>query len=486
MASAQKRASKEEEDKINDLTNRIISVITNIPIHDPIRGQVKGLTRKQMSELGKLTLEDFELMRENHKIKNMMAKLLEMDVTKLTKVVTVAKGYKKQLDSSASRKAKSLSLKDVVPTFLTAIPGRPASARPAISARPASARPAISARPASARPAISAMLRTPIYMLPRDIMLKIKEDLKSLIEYKLYEGIPLTKLNNHALSKNYYVIDYLKKNPALIDYKGLSENRNPKAIKLLREEIARAKKEGRPDRIVWRELSKNQYAMDLLNENDTKIDWETFCGNPHPDTISILKRKINEDPYNKERYLYWSSLSSNTSDQAIEYLKEEENYGKIDWRVLSDNTNLKAIELLKVKAETPEGRNDLYWFGICRNKNAMDIIEEANRKYSSEITWSTLVNNTNPRAIVIIKDMLKEDSTKIKWFELSPNPSAIEILLENKENIVWSTFSGNTSINHPKAMKLLIEIIKSEEEGNEKNKIAWHVLSANPSIFRLC
>lgn len=82
--------------------------------------------------------------------------------------------------------------------------------------------------------------------------------------------------------------------------------------------------------------------------------------------------------------------------------------------------------------------------------------------------------------------MLKEDSTKIKWFELSPNPSAIEILLENKENIVWSTFSGNTSINHPKAMKLLIEKIKSEEEGNEKNKIAWHVLSANPSIFRLC
>lgn len=488
--SLAKRASKQEEYAKKQIADRFVNILTNTPKREPIRGQVEGLTKKQKSELGKFTLEDFELMREKPRVKNMMARVLEMDVKKLTNVVTVAKGYKRQVDSSSSatnkekRLAKSLSFKDVVPTFLTA---RPATARPA-SERPA--KPVKSTRPAKlTRPARP---KTLIDMLSRDLMLKIKEDLKSSLEYKLQDWIPADKLDTYALSKNYNAIHYLKKKRFLINYQGLSANTNPEAIELLRAQIALD-----PNRIDWEELSKNPIAMELLKEQILKektpgvtkrIIWVAFCCNPHPETIDELKEKIIEDAYHIDRYIHWSSLSSNISDEAIDFLKE--NRGNIDWKILSGNTNLKAIELLKEKIRA-NLRYDLDWFAICRNENAMDIIIEAlygKQARPWDIMWATLARNTNPKAIKIIEWGLIYETDKIMWYELSRNPSAIAILLANKEKIMWSTFSGNTNITKPDAIDLLKDKIEEDKVRGKVpggNNLSWPNLSANPSIFVL-
>jgi hypothetical protein len=397
------KQERQEENERKQLTDRIIRVLTNTPIPVSKRGIVEGLTKGQKSKLGKLTLEDFELIRENPRVKNIMANILEIDVTRLQEIVTVAKGHKKQIESSSKNKrlAKSLSLrslKDVVPTFLKEIP---ATARPA------------TARPATARPATASPARTPLIdMINPDIMGIIMGHVKPSLEYKLRDWIPKEKLDLYALSKNYNAIDYLKKNQDKIDYGGLSANTNPKALDLLRQQIAI-----NPDSIDWDALSKNPIAMPLLLENKKRIVWKAFCSNPHPYTITLLKNTMMEDYDNRHIYLYWKSLSSNTSNEAIAFLFLPENIHNIDWKVLSDNTNPEAIKLLTEKAkDANEGRDKLDWFAICRNENAIDIILDALKNYAWYITWSTLVNNTNPKVINIIMNILKlsDDDKNVK------------------------------------------------------------------------
>jgi hypothetical protein len=429
--SRQERQEKQEREQ---LTDRIIRVLTNTPIEVSKRGIVEGLTQGQKSKLGKLTLEDFELIRKNPSVKNIMANFLEIDVTRLQEIVKESSS--KNMSPATARPARAPSLIDMI-------------------------------------------------MLNKDIRLKIKGHVIPLLEYELRDWIPKEKLDKYTLSKNYNAIDYLKKNQDKIDYGGLSANTNPKALDLLRQQIAI-----NPDSIDWDALSKNPIAMPLLLENKKRIVWKAFCSNPHPYTITLLKNEMIEDHDNRHIYLDWKSLSSNTSNEAIAFLFLPENIHNIDWKVLSDNTNPEAIKLLAEKAK--EGKDELNWFAICRNENAIDIILDAFKNYAWYIKWSTLVNNTNPEVINIIKNTLElndDDKTKqqIRWFELSPNPSAINILLKNQDKIIWTTFCGNTMIKHPKALKLLEEKIEEENKQRRKegNKITWSVLSANPSIFVL-
>jgi hypothetical protein len=174
-------------------------------------------------------------------------------------------------------------------------------------------------------------------------------------------------------------------------------------------------------------------------------------------------------------------LSSNTSDEAIAYLKE--NFGNIDWKFLSGNTNLEAIKLLKERVIT--NRNDLDWDKICKNENAIDIIYETLKHKPYYINWSSLACNTSNEAIKIIEWKMKDYPEKISWGQLSRNPSAIKILLANIDKIVWSSFSSNTNIINPVAIKLLIKKIEEDKIKGRRNNLDWSELSANPSIFVL-
>ena len=73
-------------------------------------------------------------------------------------------------------------------------------------------------------------------------------------------------------------------------------------------------------------LSSNPNAIELLKENQDKINWRELSLNPN--AIELLKE--NQDKIN------WSELSSNPN--AIELLKE--NQDKINWYFLSINPNI--------------------------------------------------------------------------------------------------------------------------------------------------
>jgi hypothetical protein len=451
------RIRKREDFEKKQITNRILNILTNTP---------KELTPEQKRKLSKLYLEDYQLMCESMDFRKITARLLEVPIGKLTAICKSANGVIKQIDSSMAtlkdkRQAKTSPIQDVNPEFFRAKKTRSSGKRITIQD----------------------------VLDIQDLKLKIGDDIKAKIGYKLYDWVIEDKLDPISLSKNYYAIDYLKRAPHLINYRSLSANTNEKAIELLRKRI-----EEDPNSIDWDKLSKNQSAMQLIEEQLLKdkslsiqrIRWDAFLCNPNPKTITILRNRIEEDP---DYYpsIPWSSLSSNTSDEAIQFLKE--NYDNIDWKILSDNTNTKAIKLL----DEMEIRNSehLDWNSIFGNKSAENII--VNRVFKNprrhyEIRWATLARNTNERVIKILKWKLGWDPDNISWFELSANPSAIQILLDNPDKIVWSKFSHNTKINDPRAIKLLKKKIE-EEKGVVKvsggNYLDWSILSANPSIFEL-
>jgi hypothetical protein len=447
-----KQQSLRDTRQRKEVADRSFNVLTNTPILNlnPKGVFVEGLTTKQKTELAKLSFEDFQLMCENAAIRRMMARLLETNDEILKDVCKSANGVKKQIDTSLlhqkeKRRANTLPIKNVVPKFLMAISAKPSKAR------------------------------TIIDILPRDIILNVKKEFKKLLKYELREWVPADKLNS-SLSKNYNAIDYLKKNENLIDYKILSANTNPDAIELLRIQI-----EKDTNSIDWEELSKNPNAIELLLDNEKKINWVAFCCNPSPRMIAILKKKIDENPFNIELYRNWSSLSSNTSNEAIAYLKE--NFNNIHWGNLSGNTNLDAIELLRNQIE--KDPNSIDWDKICSNEKAMDIIVDTLRKEPYLIRWASFSCNTSNEAINIIKNLLIFDPDYVSWTELSRNSSAIKILLANKEKIVWSKFSSNTNIINPDAIELLKKKIEEDEIKRSRNKLDWSELSANPSIFVL-
>ena len=121
----------------------------------------------------------------------------------------------------------------------------------------------------------------------KNIILKIKEKLtgaplKNFVKYELLDWIPINKINWSYLSKNPNAIELLKENEDKIDWYYLSLSRNPNAIELLKEN---------KDKIDWHNLSINLNAIELLKENQDKIDWVGLSSNPN-----IFKIKYN---YNK-------------------------------------------------------------------------------------------------------------------------------------------------------------------------------------------
>jgi hypothetical protein len=223
--------------------------------------------------------------------------------------------------------------------------------------------------------------------------------------------------------------------------------------------------------LYWTALSTNPSAIDLLKENQHKINWGYLSTNPN--AIDLLKE--NQDKIN------WDLLHSNPN--AIEILKYNED--KIDWRILSSNIN--AIHLIKKRItyeynltfeEYIKLKNKVNWSAICRYPyiNIIHILKKRIKyeknlsknnynklEYNEIINWRNI--SANPNAI----ELLKENQDKIHWDILSSNPNAIEILKNNQRYINWLRLSKN-----PNAIELL---------KNNKDKIYWGELSENPNAI---
>ena len=123
-------------------------------------------------------------------------------------------------------------------------------------------------------------------------------------KFKLLEWIPLEKLNWNNLSLN------------------------PNAIELLKEH---------PENIRWDYLAGCTNDIDFLIENCKNHNiWYWLSENPNDKAIELLIQ-------NQEK-IDWYYLSGNPNDKAIELLLK--NPGKINWNMLLENPNDKAIELL--------------------------------------------------------------------------------------------------------------------------------------------
>ena len=239
------------------------------------------------------------------------------------------------------------------------------------------------------------------------------------------------------------VIKYLQEQDK-IHYYMLSNKTSPIAIQLLEEQIMTG-----PNILNWKFLSANEKAIELLNKNPGRINWEGLSSNPNPEAIKLLKEEYYKNP--ESNRINFEELSLNTNPEIIELLKK--NHVKIDWRNFLNNPNPKGIKYIKELLEINPNDENIYW----------DILSK----------------NTAPEAIELLKDRIEFENNlseeeydkikykyKIDWKEISKNPKAIELI---KERIIYEK-------NLPKyRLKKLNSLVK----------IDWDALSTNPSIFTI-
>lgn len=274
-----------------------------------------------------------------------------------------------------------------------------------------------------------------------------------------------------AKNPNPKLINYLKRNPAMIDWKVLSAN--PNAI----------------DLFIY------DYGISELHPSHY-IDWSQMCLNPHPEALRLIKERhaINMEKYNGGKrldpacILHWQNLSKNTNPDAIAFLKEnpqnvcfyrqeqEREYDPHeddpDYDPYEEKENLYGHQPYQpeddmFQEDSPE---EYFLFEMCENPAAIDFVKETN-----QITLAHLTKNTSDQALEIIKEDIKhiDDPYSLCWLSENTNSLAIELLEENPDKIVWPSLCKNTN---PKAFALL-----------EKNpeKIDWSYLSANPNAIEL-
>ena len=239
--------------------------------------------------------------------------------------------------------------------------------------------------------------------------------------YKLLNWIDINKLNFRFLSENPYAINLIEKNLNKIQLKWLCKNINANCFfEEIIDSYSTNYDSDKPDKYYmfdhdyYMQLSRNQSAIYSLEKKKHKIFWCKLSSNPN--AIHLLEQ--NKDKIN------WCELSANPN--AIHLL--EKNHNEIDWGILSINPN--AIHLLE------QNQDEIYWYNLSSNPNAIHLLE----KNQDKISWYAL--SSNPNAIHILE--LNQD--KINWDELSKNPNAIKLLEQNQEKINWDNLSSNINI----------------------------------------
>jgi hypothetical protein len=145
---------------------------------------------------------------------------------------------------------------------------------------------------------------------------KCEINIVKIKKFKLLQWIDPTKLlNMEWLSINPNAIDYLEANPEKIDWDWLSGT--PNAIHILEQNIYK---------INWCQISGNPSAIHILETNIEKINWSALSANP--EAIHILEKNLDR--------IHWERLSSNPN--AIHIL--EANQDKIYWNDILLNPSI--------------------------------------------------------------------------------------------------------------------------------------------------
>jgi hypothetical protein len=210
--------------------------------------------------------------------------------------------------------------------------------------------------------------------------------------------LPILKTNNYInwfdLSENSCAVELLKKNIDKICWKRIIFNNNPNVRTLIEQnldKIVHIKKfysisihvniledklddDKYYDIIDWNRLSSNRHNINLLKNNQHKINWNNFSYNTNKGAIEIIEQNLEK--------INWSNLSSNKN--AVHLL--ENNIDKINWRELELNEN--AVHLIEERFKNSDyipGSN------FSRNPNAFAFL----KKYPQYINWNSLKHNQN-------------------------------------------------------------------------------------------
>ena len=495
-----KLQSKQEEYAKNQRADIIYRVITN-KLKSPKSPSVQKDKSITDNPIIKLSINDYNRIcedKDDTHIQN-TAILLNISVSKLKAICKNTDSFREYIDSlpitkKEKNKAKSSPIKDLAPELLKGMNAKTIT-----------------------------LLDIPDHLLERII----HDDLKPLLKYNLRDWIPRRKLRDvlDFISLNPNAIDFLssQENKKYINYSKLCENTNSRAIELIKEELI-----VNPDNpnINWQALSKNPYAIDILDKHRNKIEMRIFSGNTNPKAIQIIKElrllaRGNDSSSSSDNNIDWINMSANTSTEAINFLSSPENYDKIEWDIFSANTNPKAIEMLISKESEEFDLEDrefnrlkpyekISWRELSKNPKAISLLErkwEEEKKLTSYdkkgkrynmkeynklkkigyiIDWTAL--SVNVKAIDLLRRKIEEenkltkakydkleDIEKINWWVLSANPEAIQLLEENRDKINWVQLGTN-----PKAIKLLEEELQVRPQN-----IYWYSLSGNPEAGKL-
>lgn len=473
---------RKEDHSINARANIALTTITNkrkspplIELRKILNGEIK-LTEDNPKL--RLSIDDYNLMYKNRILRKMMARTLDTDVKSLTAYYKKnVKKIENHIDLSLmsikeKEKAKTSPIKDLAPELLSSI----GTSKLLLSHLPN-----------------DILQHITSHSLPSLYKLKYK-----MVKYKLVDGIPVHKLHLDRLVKNENALYFLLVNNIKINYFWISYNTNPIAMGLLAEEM-----KVNPDiHVYWSELSKNPKAIKILKANRNLINWGLLSQNTNPKAMKLIEEEIKVNP----THINFESLAENETPEAMKLIEDNlliknSIYNNINWNrfweILSRNS--KAVKILRAN------RKKIDWCGLCGNQSteAIKLLEEEMATKPDVVNWIILSGNPNQRAFA----MLEANPKKINMRRLSgnTNPKAIELLekrmvyennlseatydsISTSDKIDWDLVSKNIN-----AIELLKKRIIYEDNLPEHRRrrlkveelINWADLSANPSIFMI-
>jgi hypothetical protein len=130
---------------------------------------------------------------------------------------------------------------------------------------------------------------------------------------------------------NSEILIYLKNNPSKINLNSLYNNRNPDVLNFTGLDKNKWKflhfnyeeQSNLDNSIDWYELSKNKNAISILKKNPDKIKWKYLSYNKNPDAIKLIRERLlnNKDIHEFD----WIAIVKSHNYDAIELIKENIN-----------------------------------------------------------------------------------------------------------------------------------------------------------------
>ena len=195
-------------------------------------------------------------------------------------------------------------------------------------------------------------------------------------------------------------LEILKENPEKYNPSLLINNKNPNVYKLVELRFLEIIKK-------YKNIFTFPEYADVILKTQHLIDWDFFSLNPSPKAIDILYQ--NQDKIN------WKNLCKNTS--AAKILRE--NLEKVDWDILARNEGEGVIEILE------ENIDKVDFDVLIPNKKAVSLLE----KYYDRITnWNALSKNEDAIPIMAKKPEL------INWHDICSTKHGYKLVKERLDD----------------------------------------------------